>query len=548
MTTIGAHQEKTLSDVITHRFPLGPPYTEAFIGTSPSVFAQLYDATNHIHHSTRSKNPSYIVGRKGSGKTAFLIGAALADNADVVLIKSEDIFAEVELLRLRYSAANGPLVADRLVHVWEVLLFHAAMWAISCSEQLEGGAARRQVFRYMSAFGEPDDLTPDGLLAQVSAHMTESLLAAPRGLSFREACWAIDPGRGSLVDAEASAREVLAQAEAGVIYVVVDNLEDLHRRLDDYEDVITALFRVTSRGLTSSRQRSLPFKTRFAFPAELLPRLRRMAANAEKDFLDHLIVRWTASELIFVAGNRLRTFLDVHYPQAASKLGLPSRHDHRDREAAERTLRAVLPGGEILNPTGSLEDPVAYIMRHTQLLPRHLINILNEIVKLAISELPASGVPRVTASQVIEGVRSAQTTIVEGILTTYSYHYPTIAEALAAIKNHAAPVESVSRLHRSFNRASVARVGIDFEAFLDACLTIGALGIVTRDQAGERYVVGKFAYTYAAELRPVEDRDSVCVHPLFMHQWFDTGVVDDTHRQAPVYPYGSDPTHDAHEV
>jgi hypothetical protein len=550
MTTIGVHDEKTLRDVITHDYPLGPPMTEAFISTHRSVFEQLYDATNHIHHATRTRNPSYIVGRKGSGKTAFLIGAALAENADVVPIQSEDIFTQVERLRVRYAAVNGPLVADQLVHAWEVLLFHAAMWAIACSEQLPGGPARRQVFTYMSAFGEPEELEPDGLLARVSALMTESLLAAPGGLAFREACWAIDPGRGSFADAAACARTVLEEAGADSIYVVVDNLEDLHRRLDDFEDIITALFRVTSRGLTSSRRRALPFKTRFAFPAELLPRLRRMAANAEKDFLDHLIVRWTAAELIFVAGNRLRTFLDLHYPDAPRKLGLPSHHDHRDRDAAERTLRAILPSGEIQNATGAMEDPVAYVMRHTQLLPRHVIHILNEIVKRPLLDLPPDAVPRVSATDVIEGVRTAQMTIVHGILSTYSYHYPRVADALAAIKNHAAPVESISHLHRSFNRASVARVGIDFEGFLDASLSIGALGIVTRDVPGDRYVVGEFAYTYATELRPVEDRDKVCIHPLFMHRWFDRRVIDGPSGRAArlVYPYGSDPAHDAHEV
>ena len=140
--------------------------------------------------------------------------------------------------------------------------------------------------------------------------------------------------------------------------------------------------------------------------------------------------------------------------------------------------------------------------------------------------------------------------MVDGVLTTYSYDHPAIRQGLAAIKNHAAPVESVSRLHRTFNRASVARVGIDFEGFLDACLSIGSLGIVTRDQPSDRYVVGEFAYTYATELRPVEDRDQVCIHPLFMHRWFDRRVVEGpSGREARlVYPYGSDPTHDEHEV
>ena len=36
-----------------------------------------------------------------------------------------------------------------------------------------------------------------------------------------------------------------------------------------------------------------------------------------------------------------------------------------------------------MNGFGQPEEPIAYIMRHTQLLPRHLIEILNEIIDRA---------------------------------------------------------------------------------------------------------------------------------------------------------------------
>jgi hypothetical protein len=76
--------EQALTDVLTRKHPLGPAASEALLGTSPAVFQRLYDATNHIHRDTRSDNPSYIVGRKGAGKTAFLIGGALVEESDVV--------------------------------------------------------------------------------------------------------------------------------------------------------------------------------------------------------------------------------------------------------------------------------------------------------------------------------------------------------------------------------------------------------------------------------------------------------------------------------
>jgi hypothetical protein len=63
------HEEKHLTDIIKPALPLGPPFTEALFNTGPSVFSRLYDETNRIHTNTRRKNPSYIVGRKGSGRS-----------------------------------------------------------------------------------------------------------------------------------------------------------------------------------------------------------------------------------------------------------------------------------------------------------------------------------------------------------------------------------------------------------------------------------------------------------------------------------------------
>jgi hypothetical protein len=200
---------------------------------------------------------------------------------------------------------------------------------------------------------------------------------------------------------------------------------------------------------------------------------------------------------------------------------------------------------------GGAEDPVAYIMRHTQLLPRHLIEILNEIVAPAVDDLGTNDTPRVSAEHVLKGVRKAEHRIVEGILTTYSHPYPEVAAALAAIKNHAEIAIAARQLHERFNRASAQRSGMDFDQFLDACLAIGALGVVTGGQEGDaRYVQGEFSYTYAEDIRPVEDRDVLCVHPLFMYRFFDNRSVRAMAGRGvkPVYPYGSDPAHDEYDL
>ena len=154
---------KAIGDVVTLRQPLGSPYTEALISPKQDVFldsteyafSQLYDATNHVHRQT-SQSTAFIIGRKGSGKTAFLIGGALAEKADVVLVKSEDIYMVVNELRLSYEKGRGAIPADSLAHVWEVLLFHAAMCLIARSNSFPESEEWLAVWGYMSGFGEPN--------------------------------------------------------------------------------------------------------------------------------------------------------------------------------------------------------------------------------------------------------------------------------------------------------------------------------------------------------------------------------------------------------
>ena len=495
-------------------------------------------------------DPRYLVGRKGAGKTAFLAGAPLLDGSDVVSLKSEHIYSEVERLRSRYQTAIGPLYADTLVYVWEVLLFHAAMLGICRSNKLAMTADRQCVWTYLATYGDPATLATDELLAAVSARMSESLARPASGVSFRSACQQLEAGGISYLVARTAVYTILDGGKLkSRLFVVVDNLEELHQELDHLRETIAALFRLSTKDRTAPIGDRLPFSTRFAFPAELLLQLRLLTVNPEKDFDNHLVIKWSAAELIALAGNRVRLFLDAWFPgQSHKQLGLPREHDPGDREASEKTLRALLPNRPVQGGLGCEEDPIAYVMRHTQLLPRHLILNLNAIFSRVFMRLSSGDqIARATEIDVLEGIHEAEHTIVEGIFSSYHYRYPDVADALGALKNHLPTNRfATSELHTAFNRSGArARAGLAYRAFLEGALAVGALGIVT-DPPTERYIRGEFAYTFREDLRPVEDRDDLCVHPLFMYRFFDRRTISRLALEGtrPVYPYGSDPDDD----
>jgi hypothetical protein len=527
-----------LMRILTHKRPLGPPYTEELLRSPRGIFEQLYDRTNFCHGTAERDDPVFVVGRKGSGKTAFLVGTSFVDGSKVILIKSEDAYHEIERLRLRYTATVGPLFAENLAHVWQVLLTHAAMLLSYRVPGLRHTDEARLIASYLSSYGNPSHLEPGKLLARVGRALSDVLVSSGPGLTVEEMCASLRTDVATYASAYQSFVDLVSRKQAR-LYVVVDNLEDLHVHVETLRTTLSALFRAT-RDFADAAER-LPFRVRFAFPAELVRRLRDLTANPEKDFLNYLVIRWTAAELMTIAGNRLRRYLDLYHYDELRRLGLPRQHDERDTQMAEATLRALLPPGTIRNGLGSHEDPVAYIMRHTQLLPRHLIQILNEI--LARPARQCDGLPVASPRDVLEGVREAELRIVDGILSSYSLDYPFMAAALGYLKNHIPNSLTCSDLHRAFNAAGVVRSGVDYSDFLEGALDVGVLGVVERSTA--RYSIGRFSYTFAETLRPVEDEDRICVHPLFMFRLFDRGGIRRLREQGmlPVYPYGSDTGH-----
>jgi hypothetical protein len=537
-----------LQDVLTLAKPLGPPDTESLLHGPSGVFQLLYDRANHIHHEAYVDDPPFIVGRKGAGKTAFLAGAALLAEADVILIESKDIYSAIERLRRDYEDKVGRLYTDTLAYAWEVLLTHAAMFKVCRSERIPRDEAWHKIWFYVGSFGDPKELKKDELLARVSNRISQSFTA--EGEPFRNAVKQLDLGHGTFESARQALRSILERAGGRrKLYVVIDNLEDLHKRIDELSDTISALVRVPARSTSIAEEDRLPFSVRFAFPAELLERLYKLSVNPHKDFASYLTIRWKASELIVLAGNRLRWFLDARFPASIQALGLPKTHNPNDAEAAARTLRALLPEGSMRNGVGAEEDPVAYVMRHTQLLPRDLILSLNFILAETLKRQGTTAVPRASGLDVVRGIHSAERVIVQGVLSTYQPRYPKIAEALSRLTNRLEFVVPTNVLHRHFNQAGIKRaLDMEWDEFLEAALAIGAFGITT--SATERYERAEFAYTFTDDLRPVEGKDNLCVHPLFMYRLFDGRTIKERAAAGalPVYPYGSDLEDEEHET
>lgn len=86
--------DKKLSRVITRQRPFGPPDAAQFTD-STDMLRMLYDPANRIHRQAESTGAPYVIGRKGAGKTAFVMAPKLLPHSITIELPNADLYQGV---------------------------------------------------------------------------------------------------------------------------------------------------------------------------------------------------------------------------------------------------------------------------------------------------------------------------------------------------------------------------------------------------------------------------------------------------------------------
>lgn len=381
----------TLRRLLPPDRPFGPTKSEDFreVIDEPSAARILYDNHNALHRRISQENPNCLIGRKGAGKTAFLLSMSLRDGTEPVVLRQSQIFVNmqnfIDFARTRHSKFLGDQVGD----LWQIVILHvAAQAAVSRSNDSTNDQARNLVWRYLDKFvqvwspsphSDPTNVPADELAEYVVQSFIETvrkLTAATithlkaeltfEGVSYPELAEAVD----ALVGA----------TDRGPIHVVIDSLEDIDKRISDLSDSIEGILTL----LSSSRLQERTVRLFVCLPAELLETFLEISPNTGKTMERSLFLQWRTQDLLILAASRLSHHLGA-YPErdpgglrAELERGIAASNP----TAIKRALLQCLPN-EVLNAQGYSEPTLAYIIRHTQLLPRHLLQYMNDIWKRA---------------------------------------------------------------------------------------------------------------------------------------------------------------------
>jgi hypothetical protein len=265
---------------------------------------------------------------------------------------------------------------------------------------------------------------------------------------------------------------------------------------------------------------------RFCLPSELFRQIIKFSSNPNKDFRRVLKLQWTASELVLIGAQRLMYYLALYYPRFLKGMPQP---DFTKRADAMLLFSKVLPE-KVTNQAGFQEETMSYILRHTQLLPRHFLMLLNSVFKGLTGPNPFP----ISEEKILSGVRKVEEFIVSEIFVAFKLIHPTAEITCKRCLPELGHKFSVGELHQVFTRHGKAVFGgegmFEFQRML---IEIGALGRVIPGKPTDVYIKGNFEYTVSHELT-ISHNDDLCVHPLFSGIFSNGGRKD-----RPVYPYGT---------
>lgn len=506
----------TIRPYITKDEPFGPIDSGDIDANDIQALKLLFEQHNWIYKNLRNR-PSIIIGRRGSGKTYYL--------RSVFFDQQYDFYVEIRTARvLGYIArviqrmTKEVVFPEMVSELWDTILWIAVFSEIRKYPVISPDDLNL-INAYLDKMRVLDTDDVEDVLWNVAAMLEDIMNKNPREAS--------DILRGynriTIDHAKAAVVKNLESSKKTFV-ILMDSLDDFQLEIDSVARSLQGLLKVVG---AMNKPRDV-VDVRFCLPSEVYHRFIKISSNPNKDFRRALKLQWTAGELILIAAQRLMLYLASFYPDFLKGI-LPL--DPSRRTDALKLFQVVLPE-KITNQTGFQEETISYILRHTQLLPRHFLMLLNSIFKGSNNTQRRQPFP-VSQDRIVNGIRQMEEFMIGEIFVAFKLIYPTAEETCRRCLPELGHKFTQADLHKIFTRHGKAVFGsdslFDFQRML---LEIGALGRVIPGKESDLYIKGYFEYTVAHELVLSQD-DELCIHPLF------SGIFHSGGKEHPVYPYGS---------
>jgi len=552
---------KLLRREFSHETPFGPSSVDAFDIQSVSERAALmafFDGESKAVKKSR-RNISLVFGRRGSGKTNLLKSFVFSAGINIFLSQHVAFERVIDFFDKSFSdeTAHTDVFVEQAADVWK--LFFRTILIIELvrnARSLRVAESSNLSFlrRYITSLGL--DIKESRPFEELFEELPGALDKLFGGEQFKVAAGLAKAiNREGLSAKEAwKAFETIAGAYDLSGTIMLDSVEEIPLQFQKSHKCLSGLLKCLSRGKLDQRR---AFNIIVALPTEQFYPFYDISSNPNKDFgSNYMLLQWQGAELLHMAVRRYMIYLQLHHSYTAFRGFLGA--DLSNNKKLNRSFQEIF-GSATLNRRGQLERTAAYILRHTQLIPRGFLDILNACARLHdVERQPLVG-HEYRGAPVRAGIAEREAPICAEVYHAFRIRFPHIAEVCKAALSELPIFFSPGDFHKVFTRhikpvlvrkVSVAALAdIDQAAALRMLTEIGCVGRVLPNAgfaeeqellqvAGDkacRYIRAEFEYLSPSAL-VTNTSSQLCVHPMFAGTQMTTEVRD--RADAIVYPLG----------
>jgi len=482
-------------------------------------------------------DPSLIIGRRGAGKTAYL--QYLEDSGKynvVVRLKKDEAMSEI--IREIGLASKDVAHVEQVSKLWIGLLYISVLAQINRNHKhlIENDA---DLLRLRTELGLNESDSPinqiRSVLARAAARQNEGLIA--NIINLLDSIFAAKKAPVEFLEEKIHG---ICKANKLKILISIDSLEEYDFSQHKRDLAIKGFLKAV--GTANNVRNGL--RVRCCIPSETYVHLLEISANPDKDFPSSMTLHWRANELMSLVSHRMWIHMSLYGDAEPNRVRRALAANIKSEQGVREFLCSAICA-EVKNENGWLEPPLFFLLRHTQMLPRQALMLMDEAMLLLSQSTGRKYFDfseRILRTSIINRAKEMRSGIVnafryvhgdiEDLVSTATSYLPVIFKESDMDKVHG---QRLRKLSSGANRAS--------SEVLDILIRIGCVGRVL--ETTDRYVRGVFEYN--ARVPPRSTSDQYCVHPLFKCEQNFFAV--DSERTLPVvHPIGTDPNDNEHSA
>ncbi len=467
-------------------------------------------------------NTYLVVGRRGSGKTSltqFFNFQQRFPDALHIDIDEPTIYEEV-LGKVSETGQNDlELAMKRVVKIWEL-----AIWRLIFS-YIEKDASSRE------SSAEANFLKKKHPAATLLRSVLEEITTRRQGSRFYELPVDVSEDLESM-QFEQSRDQALEFAAKRKIIISIDSLERYSTANEAIVRATAALIEAASE--FNSVYSRLGIHLKVFVSAEIYPYLSETAiSNTLKYIRKPVFLRWRPKDVIRLLCFRLYRHLEQTSTQ---NLPLMSASDWDNFSIIRDRIWYRYFGKTVVNRRGIKENSFAYVLRHSQMRPRQVVEICNLIAEKAIAE---GEFPHFSNKTIVSAIHEKENHLAEEIVNSYSKVYPNIGIIIEALSNMPMMMLSNNLDKLATRTASQWPNGeYDRYRFKQLIAELGIVGKVRHHDQQTGIVEADFEYNISGRL-PLQAEQLIVFHPLFVNK-----LSIKNPRPLVVYPFPDHPEFD----